>query len=55
MNVKETLSNYKRVLQVTKKPGKDELLLTIRICAIGITLIGITGFVFYFISVLLGM
>jgi protein translocase SEC61 complex gamma subunit len=55
MNVKETLSNYRRVLQVTKKPGKDEYFLTIRICAISITLVGLTGFVFYFISVLLGM
>jgi len=55
INLKETLSNYRRVLQVTKKPEKDEYFLTMRICAIGIAIIGVMGFIFYFMSVLLGL
>jgi len=55
INIKETLASYKRVLQVTKKPESDEYFLTMKICAIGIAIIGIMGFVFYFMSVLLGL
>ncbi|MFH0711280.1 MAG: protein translocase SEC61 complex subunit gamma [Candidatus Aenigmatarchaeota archaeon] len=55
INLKETLSSYKRVLMVTKKPEKDEYFLTGRICAMGIVIIGVMGFAFYFMSVLLGM
>ena len=52
INLKEILSNYRRVLQVTKKPDKEEYFLTMRICAIGVAIIGLLGFVFYLISVL---
>jgi len=51
MNIKETLIKYKRVLQIARKPDKDELKETIRICGIGILIIGIIGFIFYIVSV----
>lgn len=51
MNIKETLQNYKRVLQISKKPEKSELIETARICAIGIAIIGLIGFALYFISI----
>jgi protein translocase SEC61 complex gamma subunit len=39
---------------VARKPDKDELKETARICGIGSILIGIIGFIFYIISVILG-
>ena len=53
INIKETLIKYKRVLQIARKPDKDELKETIRICGIGILIIGVIGFIFYIISVLI--
>ena len=53
INIKETLIRYKRVLQIARKPDKDELKETIRICGIGILIIGVIGFIFYIISVLI--
>ena len=54
INIRETLTKYKRVLMVARKPDKDELKETARICGIGSILIGIIGFIFYIISVILG-
>ena len=53
INIKETLIRYKRVLQIARKPDKDELKETIRICGIGVLIIGVIGFIFYIISVLI--
>jgi len=54
INIRETLTKYKRVLMIAKKPDMDELKETARICGIGILLIGFIGFIFYIISVLGG-
>ena len=54
MNIKETFQNYIRVLQISKKPDRDELLDTVRICGIGIAIVGVIGFIFYLVSVLIG-
>jgi len=54
INIRETLTKYKRVLMVARKPDSDELKETARICGIGSILIGIMGFIFYIISVILG-
>lgn len=53
MKIKETLQNYKRVLQIAKKPEKSDLIETARICAIGTAIIGMIGFALYFITVVL--
>jgi len=53
INIKETLIRYKRVLQIARKPDKDELKETIRICGIGVLIIGVIGFIFYIVSVLI--
>jgi protein transport protein SEC61 subunit gamma-like protein len=55
MKIKETLQNYKRVLQVTKKPSKSEFTDTLRICTIGIAVIGIIGFVLYLLTLVIGI
>ncbi|MEM5802001.1 MAG: protein translocase SEC61 complex subunit gamma [Candidatus Aenigmatarchaeota archaeon] len=51
-NIKEFLEKYKRVLIVAKRPDKEELLLTIKICLIGMGIIGFIGFLIYMISIL---
>jgi len=40
-----TLVEYKRVLLVTKKPGKEEFLTVAKVSAIGALLIGLIGFI----------
>jgi protein translocase SEC61 complex gamma subunit len=54
INIRETLTRYKRVLLVARKPDVEELKETARICGIGFIIMGIIGFIFYVISVLGG-
>ena len=53
MKIKGTLENYARILKIAKKPDKNEFMETVRICGIGIALVGAIGFIFYTVSVLL--
>ena len=53
-NIMETLRKYKRVLIVARRPEMDELKETSKICGTGFFVIGIIGFVFYLISIVLG-
>jgi protein translocase SEC61 complex gamma subunit len=50
--VKEMLASYKRVLIVARKPDKEELIRTAKICLIGMGLIGLIGFIIYAFSIL---
>jgi protein translocase SEC61 complex gamma subunit len=50
LNLITKFKEYFRVLRIAKKPEKDELSSTLRICMIGIGLIGLIGFVLYIIS-----
>ena len=52
LKIKEKLDNYKRILQIAKKPSREEFMDTARICAIGVAIIGAIGFVLYMISIL---
>ncbi|UCD07324.1 MAG: protein translocase SEC61 complex subunit gamma [Candidatus Aenigmatarchaeota archaeon] len=47
MNIKENIRKYRRVLQISRKPGKEEFLSSTKICALGIALIGFIGFVIF--------
>ena len=55
LNIKEKLRNYKRILSIAKKPTGEDFLETSKMCAIGIALIGMIGFVLYMIAILLGI
>lgn len=55
LNIKEKFQNYKRIMTIAKKPSGKEFLDTSKVCAIGIALIGIIGFVIYMIAILVGM
>lgn len=54
INIRETLTRYKRVLMIARKPDSKELKDTAKVCGIGILLVGFIGFIFYIISVLGG-
>jgi len=47
--LKNKLLNYKRVIDVAKKPTKEEFISSAKITASGITLIGVIGFVIFLI------
>jgi protein transport protein SEC61 subunit gamma-like protein len=50
MNIKEKLENYRRVLQIARKPSYEEFISSAKICAIGILIIGLVGFVVYLVA-----
>jgi protein translocase SEC61 complex gamma subunit len=52
LNVMERLANYRRVLQVARKPSGDEYRKIAKVCALGMLAIGIIGFATYSVSIL---
>jgi len=44
------LESCRRLLRLAKKPGREELWLSIRICLIGILIVGLIAFVIKFVS-----
>jgi protein translocase SEC61 complex gamma subunit len=52
LKIRERLANCKRILAITKKPSWGDLKYSARICAIGIMLVGLIGFVVYVVSIL---
>lgn len=55
MNIKEKFREYRRVLQIARKPSKDEFFTSGKVSAIGILLIGLIGFVIFVSFILLGI
>ena len=49
LNLIAKIKDYLRVLKIARKPDKNELKSTLRICLIGIGLIGLVGFLLYVI------
>jgi protein translocase SEC61 complex gamma subunit len=50
--IKEALESYRRVLIIARKPDKEEFIKTVKICLIGIGLVGFIGFIIYTFSIL---
>jgi protein translocase SEC61 complex gamma subunit len=50
LGLRSFLGAVSRLLKLAKKPGRDELWLSIKICLLGISAIGIIGFIIRFIS-----
>jgi len=55
VKLKTFLKECKRVLKITKKPTKDEFQMIVKICAIGMALIGVIGFIITIAATLLGI
>ena len=51
--LKNKLVGYRRVLEVSHKPDKDELIRTAKVVMVGIALIGAIGFIISLIYILL--
>ncbi len=52
--IADLLQDYKRVLSVARKPTTDDMKEIIRICGLGVLIIGMMGFVFFLVFALLG-
>ncbi len=52
---KTFLKECKRVLKITKKPSKEEFQTIVKICAIGMVIIGILGFIITIGATLIGI
>jgi protein transport protein SEC61 subunit gamma-like protein len=55
LNLREKIKDYIRVIKVNKKPSKEKFFETLKICVVGIGILGIIGLLFYLISMLLGL
>jgi len=55
LDIKAKLREYRRVLQIARKPTKDEFVSSGKICTIGISIIGLIGFAIFIVFVLLGI
>ena len=55
MDIRSRLKSYARVLQVSRKPSKDEFITSSKICALGIAIIGFVGFVVFLVFILSGI
>jgi len=50
LGIRSFFSSAAKLLKLAKKPGRDELWLSIKICFLGIIVIGVVGFIIKFIS-----
>ncbi|MEM5815052.1 MAG: protein translocase SEC61 complex subunit gamma [Candidatus Aenigmatarchaeota archaeon] len=50
--IKNLIESYKRVLTIAKKPDKEDLYETLKVCLIVMLIVGFIGFIFYSISIL---
>jgi len=50
LGIRSFFSSAAKLLKLAKKPGRDELWLSIKICFLGIVVIGVVGFIIKFIS-----
>ena len=55
MDIKSTIRKYSRVLQIARKPGRDEFVSSSKICALGMAVIGVVGFVIFLVFILAGI
>ena len=54
-DIRSRIREYKRVLQIARKPTKDEFVTSGKICTVGILLIGAIGFAIFMAFVLAGI
>jgi len=50
MGLRSFLNSASRILKLAKKPGREELWLSVKICFLGVLLIGVLGYVIKLIS-----
>ncbi len=55
IDIRSKISEWKRVMHVARKPTRDEVLSSSKICMLGIALIGAIGFVIFLAFAFLGI
>jgi len=50
LGVRSFFSSAAKMLKLAKKPGRDEVWLSVKICVLGVAAIGAIGFLIKFIS-----
>lgn len=55
IDIKGKLSEWRRILQVSKKPDRDEFVMSSKICVLGIVVIGAVGFAMFLAFSFLGV
>jgi len=55
INIKSKILEWKRVLHVARKPSRDEVINSSKICMLGIALIGVIGFAIFLMFAFLGI
>lgn len=55
MDLKTWLNPYIRLLKSATKPGRSEFWLLLRVCILGVLVVGVVGFVIRFIFALVGL
>ena len=50
MGLRSFLSSASRILKLAKKPGREELWLSMKICFLGVLVIGVLGYIIKLIS-----
>ncbi len=55
IDIKGKLLEWKRILQIARKPDRDEFVLSSKICTIGIIIIGVIGFAMFLAFAFLGL
>jgi len=53
--IRERLRQYRRVLQIARKPTKEEFTSSGKICSLGMLIIGLSGFLVFLIFMVLGI
>jgi len=50
MGLRSFLNSASRILKLSKKPGREELWLSMKICFLGVLVIGVLGYIIKLIS-----
>lgn len=51
VEIKERLREYKRILLISRKPGKDEFITSSKVTSLGIIIIGLIGFAIFLLFI----
>jgi len=50
LGLRSFFSSAAKLLKLAKKPGRDELWLSVKICLLGVAAVGAVGFIIKFVS-----
>ena len=51
VDIRSKIRDYKRILQIARKPGKDEFLVSTKVTSLGLLIIGAIGFAIFLLFI----